>query len=152
MFQDRQVWQLTRPVVDRWIARNSVFFGMLLHHVPPGSRILELGCGPGRHAIGAATLGYQVVGIDLDPRIVAQAQANAAAVAPECGASFRTGDMFDLTAIAPAGTFQAISHGGVMEHLELRTQHPRVAAPATGVHAHRRVRHSVRQSEEPQTV
>ena len=91
---------------------------MLLRHVPLGSRVLELGCGPGRHALGSATLGYKVTGIDVDPRIVAQARANAAVVAPECDAHFQVGDMFDLTGIAPSGTFQAITHGGVMEHLD----------------------------------
>lgn len=91
---------------------------MLLRHVPLGSRVLELGCGPGRHALGSATLGYKVVGVDVDPRIVEQARANFAAVVPECDAAFTTGDMFDLTGIAPTGTFQAITHGGVMEHLD----------------------------------
>jgi SAM-dependent methyltransferase len=118
VFQDRNVWQLSRDIVDRWVVNNSVFFDMLRRHVPRGSNVLELGCGPGRHALGSATLGYQVVGIDLDPRIVDQASANAAEVAPECGARFQTGDMFNLPGVAPVGTFYAITHGGVMEHLD----------------------------------
>jgi SAM-dependent methyltransferase len=118
VFQDRKVWQLTRDIVDRWVVRNSVFFSMLLRYVPQGAHVLELGCGPGRHAIGSATLGYKVVGIDVDPRIVAQARANAAVVAPECDAAFLVGDMFNLSSIAPVGVFQAITHGGVMEHLD----------------------------------
>jgi SAM-dependent methyltransferase len=118
VFQDRNVWQLSRDIVDRWVVNNSVFFDMLRRHVPRGSNVLELGCGPGRHALGSATLGYQVVGIDLDPRIVDQANANAAEVAPDCGARFQTGDMFNLPGVAPVGTFYAITHGGVMEHLD----------------------------------
>lgn len=118
VFQDRNVWQLTREIVDRWVVNNGVFFNMLRRHVPRGSKVLELGCGPGRHALGSSTLGFRVVGIDLDPRIVAQARVNAAEVAPECDASFQVGDMYDLPGVAPAGTFQAITHGGVMEHLE----------------------------------
>jgi SAM-dependent methyltransferase len=118
VFQDRNVWQLSRDIVDRWVVNNSVFFDMLRRHVPHGSNVLELGCGPGRHALGSATLGYQVVGIDLDPRIVDQANANAAEVAPDCGARFQTGDMFNLPGVAPVGTFYAITHGGVMEHLD----------------------------------
>jgi SAM-dependent methyltransferase len=109
---------LTRELVERWVARNSVFFGMLSRLVPHGSDVLELGCGPGRHALGSATLGYRVLGIDLDPNIVRQAEANAAAVAPECGAVFQVGDMFGLDAVAPHRSFQAITHGGVMEHLD----------------------------------
>jgi SAM-dependent methyltransferase len=118
VFQDRNVWHLTRDMVDRWVANNGVFFNMLLRKVPLGSRVLELGCGPGRHALGSATLGFQVTGIDMDPRIVMQARLNADEVAPECSAAFQIGDMFNLTGVAPADTFHAITHGGVMEHLE----------------------------------
>ncbi len=118
VFRQRGVWQLTRDIVDRWVARNAVFFGMLSRLVPHGSNVLELGCGPGRHALGSATLGYQVLGIDLDPHIVRQAEVNARAVAPECGIVFQVGDMFRLDAVAPHRTFQAITHGGVMEHLD----------------------------------
>jgi SAM-dependent methyltransferase len=118
VFQQRGVWHLTRDIVERWVARNAVFFGMLSRLVPRGSDVLELGCGPGRHALGSATLGYRVLGIDLDPNIVRQAQANAERVAPECGAVFQVGDMFGLDTVAPHRTFQAITHGGVMEHLD----------------------------------
>jgi SAM-dependent methyltransferase len=118
VFQQRGVWQLTREIVDRWVARNAVFFGMITRLVPQGSDLLELGCGPGRHALGSATLGYRVLGIDLDPHIVRQAQANADAVAPECSAAFQVGDMFGLDTVAPHRSFQAITHGGVMEHLD----------------------------------
>ncbi len=118
VFHDRNVWHLTRDIVDRWVVNNGVFFNMLLRQVPLGSRVLELGCGPGRHALGSATLGFRVTGIDMDPRIVMQARLNADDVAPECHAAFQVGDMFNLTGVAPAGTFHAITHGGVMEHLE----------------------------------
>jgi len=118
VFQQRSVWNLTRDLIDRWIARNAVFFDMLRRNVPCGSRVLELGCGPGRHAISAATLGYQVLGVDVDPAIVAQARANARIAAPDCMVDFQTGDMFDLHAVAPPHFFDAITHGGVMEHLD----------------------------------
>jgi SAM-dependent methyltransferase len=118
VFRDRNVWQLSREIVDGWVTNNRIFFNMLRRHVPQGSNVLELGCGPGRHALGLATLGYKVVGIDRDPRIVDQANLNAATVAPECDVHFKTGDMFNLPQVAPIGTFQALTHGGVMEHLD----------------------------------
>lgn len=118
VFQQRGVWQLTRDIVGCWVDRNAVFFDTLVRLVPTGSKVLELGCGPGRHALGAATLGYHVVGIDIDPQIVAQAEANARVVAPGCHTAFQVGDMFNLSAVAPHGPFQAITHGGVMEHLD----------------------------------
>ena len=118
VFQQREVWNLTEAIVDRWVTRNAVFFGMLARHVPSGSKTLELGCGPGRHALGAAMLGYRVVGIDVDPAIVQQAQANARSAPAGCEVAFKVGDMFNLDAVGSKGTFQAITHGGVMEHLE----------------------------------
>ncbi len=118
VFQQRGVWHLSREIVDRWVARNAVFFEMVRRFTPPGGQLLELGCGPGRHALGAATLGFRVVGIDRDPLIIAQAQANARVVAPEATVTFRIGDMFNLGEVAPYGTFDTITHGGVMEHLD----------------------------------
>lgn len=114
VFQQRSVWSLTRPAVDRWVQQNQAFFRMLRSFAEPGSSILELGCGPGRHALGAASLGYRVVGIDIEPRVVQQARLNAQASA--LAADFQIGDMNQLTGIAPKGFFQAITHGGLMEH------------------------------------
>ncbi|MGB8649705.1 MAG: class I SAM-dependent methyltransferase [Mycobacteriales bacterium] len=34
-------------------------------HLPPGARVLELGCGPGRNAIWLAEQGCQVDALDL---------------------------------------------------------------------------------------
>ena len=42
--------------------------------VRPGSRILDLCCGIGRHAVPLARRGYDVVGLDLSPRYVAAAK------------------------------------------------------------------------------
>jgi predicted TPR repeat methyltransferase len=41
--------------------------------VPPGSRILDAGCGTGRVAIRLAELGYDCVGVDCDESMLAQA-------------------------------------------------------------------------------
>ncbi len=40
----------------------------------PGSRILDLCCGWGRHSIALATLGYQVAGLDLSPTHIQMAR------------------------------------------------------------------------------
>lgn len=118
VFQQRGVWHLTRDFIDTWVDRNSVFFGTLLRLVEPGSRVLELGCGPGRHALGAASLGYEVVGVDIDPKVVSQAQVNAHETGLVSRVEFRTGDMFNLSTAVQRNTFDAITHGGIMEHLE----------------------------------
>ena len=43
----------------------------------PGARILDVGCGPGRHAHALGRLGYEVVGVDISERFVALARENA---------------------------------------------------------------------------
>ncbi len=45
--------------------------------LPPGSRILDLACGYGRHAIPLAERGYQVTGQDLSAEFLAKAKADA---------------------------------------------------------------------------
>lgn len=42
--------------------------------VPRGSRILDAGCGPGRVGGRLAVLGHDVVGVDLDPELIAAAE------------------------------------------------------------------------------
>ena len=42
-----------------------------------GKRVLDLGCGDGRFAIGVAPLAATVVGIDPDPEAIAAARKNA---------------------------------------------------------------------------
>jgi len=43
----------------------------------PGCRVLDIACGTGRHALAAAELGAQVVGIDGDPARLEQASGEA---------------------------------------------------------------------------
>lgn len=46
-------------------------------HGPARGRILDLGTGPGTHALGIARLGYEVVGSDISPTAIAGAKAAA---------------------------------------------------------------------------
>lgn len=50
--------------------RASYLLGRLKESVPPGSKILDVGCSDGFHSLLYARNGYKVVGIDLDPRCV----------------------------------------------------------------------------------
>ncbi len=56
-----------------------------------GSRILDLCCGPGRHSIPLAALGYHVTGLDLSPVLLAHARSLSREVA--AGVSWVQGDM-----------------------------------------------------------
>ncbi|TVP63226.1 MAG: class I SAM-dependent methyltransferase [Nitriliruptor sp.] len=49
----------------------------------PGQRVLDIGCGTGRHAVPLATLGLQVTGVDLSPAMLERAAARAAAAGVE---------------------------------------------------------------------
>lgn len=54
-----------------------------LLHLEAGTRVVDVGCGTGRHAVPIAALGAQVTGVDLSPAMLerAAARADAAAVA-----------------------------------------------------------------------
>jgi SAM-dependent methyltransferase len=45
--------------------------------LPPGARVLDVGCGPGRHAIEFAKAGYAVTGVDVSQRFLDIAAARA---------------------------------------------------------------------------
>ncbi len=42
-------------------------------------KVLDVGCGTGEHALLAATLGHEALGVDIAPRAIEQAEAKAAA-------------------------------------------------------------------------
>ncbi len=58
--------------------------------LPPRSRILDAGCGPGRLGGELARRGHTVVGVDIDPALIAEARS----VHPE--ATWIVGDLADL--------------------------------------------------------
>jgi len=57
-------------------------------------KVLDVGCGAGEHTIHLTTLGYDVLGVDLSPRAVEHARANAAA--RETAARFEVADALNL--------------------------------------------------------
>jgi SAM-dependent methyltransferase len=59
----------------------------------PGMRVLDAGCGPGRHSLELGRRGINVVGIDLSPDFVALARADAGALPVE----FHEADVRALT-------------------------------------------------------
>jgi SAM-dependent methyltransferase len=72
----------------------------------PGDRVLDVGCGPGRHAHALATKGIEAHGIDISQKFVDLAAASAPA-----GATFARLDARDLVDIAASdmvGAFDAV--------------------------------------------
>ena len=78
---------------------------------PPGP-VVDLGCGPGAHALALARRGYDVVGVDGSPRMVEVARTRAAR--HEIDATF---DVHDLSASL---WFADESLGGVLASLVLQ--------------------------------
>jgi SAM-dependent methyltransferase len=58
--------------------QEAAFYLDVLELAPAG-RVLDLGCGTGRHAVAIARRGFRVVGVDLSAGMLARAQAKARA-------------------------------------------------------------------------
>ena len=60
-------------------SRPSTWFFWHAHAIRPGTRVIDLACGEGRHSLAAAALGAEVVGVDRDPDKLAIARERAVA-------------------------------------------------------------------------
>lgn len=60
----------------------------------PGARVLDVGCGPGRHAHALGRLGFEVVGIDISERFIELAREGAS---PGTSVSFQRADARSLS-------------------------------------------------------
>jgi SAM-dependent methyltransferase len=84
-------WDLGRPQAAVGRLLDTGAFG------PPGTAILDAGCGTGEHALLLAGLGHRVVGVDLAAEAVARAAAKAASRG--LAADFLVRDALDLPAL-----------------------------------------------------
>ncbi len=89
--------------------------------ISPGARVLDLGCGAGRHAFEAARRGGRVIALDTDRRELDRVAAVAAAMGEAgeipAGASIRTA-AGDATAMPfEDGAFDIVIASEVIEHI-----------------------------------
>ncbi len=97
--------------------------------VPRGARILDAGCGPGRVGGALAAAGHEVVGVDVDPVLIAAAEQD------HPGPTWLVGDLaeLDLPARGITDGFDAVvSAGNVMTFLAASTR--RLVLAALGAH------------------
>ncbi|MFG1922730.1 class I SAM-dependent methyltransferase [Cryptosporangium sp. NPDC048952] len=90
--------------------------------VPRNARVLDAGCGTGRVSGFLADAGHHVVGVDLDPLLIAEARAN------HPGAEWIVGDLSELA--LPGAFHVVVCAGNVMTFV----------APSTRVEILRRFR------------
>lgn len=76
----------------------------------PGRRVLDVGCGPGRHGLALARRGMEVVGVDLSPAFVDLA--TAAATAEGLSARFAVLDVREMAFAAEFDAVVCLCQGG----------------------------------------
>jgi SAM-dependent methyltransferase len=83
MTEWQQFFDSFAPHYDREVftSNTAAEIPFLVTHLrpPPGGRILDIGCGTGRHSVGLAKLGYRLTGVDLSSGMLSQAEARARA-------------------------------------------------------------------------
>ncbi len=65
------------PSAGQGERRPSDWFRAYQHLIRPGSRVLDLACGTGRHSLAAADLGATVLAVDRDPTRLTEARRRA---------------------------------------------------------------------------
>ena len=90
---------MTTSELRSWVGDMDIYlFDQLLHdRFPPGTRLLDAGCGDGRNLVYFLRAGYDVHAVDRAPGAVAAVRRLASALAPDLPTDqIRTGSLEDL--------------------------------------------------------
>jgi len=106
--------EIVRSIDERVFRRAEAEVAALMRifsseGVKAEAKVLDLCCGIGRHSIFLAERGYNVVGVDLSPTLIARAREIASSRGIEDKAVFLEGDMRDIQSLigAELGSFDA---------------------------------------------
>ncbi|MFW5698065.1 MAG: class I SAM-dependent methyltransferase, partial [Fimbriimonadaceae bacterium] len=119
-FFDRVAPSYMQEVFTHDTAREVEFLAQQFPSAP--ARVLDLGCGTGRHSVGLAKLGYQVTGVDLSQGMLEQARLAAVKAKVDVewiqadATEFRPEEPFDAAYCVCEGSFGLFSQGDGMSH------------------------------------
>jgi SAM-dependent methyltransferase len=91
----------------------AVKFLKRLKRLAPRGRLLDVGCGEGRHAVAAARLGFKVSAVDAEPLAIRRARKFAGKLRVRA-IDFHAANVFDLP--FPDDTFDAVLDWGCLHH------------------------------------
>lgn len=116
-FQGAMVEFWSRIIPPALTIQESDFLEQALE-LTPGSRMLDVPCGDGRHAVDLARRGCRVTGVDVSPEFLERARQ--AAVSANVSIEYRMGEMRDLpwtrefdAAFCWGNSFGYLDHAGV---------------------------------------
>lgn len=105
-----EVWGWETPAgKKRWARRVT----MLVSHIKPGMKVLEIGCGTGYFTRELAKTGAAITAIDISPELLADAKKSAAVK----DVVFRVENAYSLT--FSDGSFDTVVGSSVLHHLDL---------------------------------
>lgn len=125
-FHDRVFQDRTRQRVTEYYAvvrASRKRYEAYLREHAPGKQVLEYGCGPGSYAFALAAWGARVVGIDISPVAIEQAQLTAWA-GDLLDIEFRVMDAESLE--FAEGSFDLVCGTGILHHLDLDRAFPEI--------------------------
>jgi SAM-dependent methyltransferase len=100
---------------ERRMAREAPFFRELFEEVG-AERVVDVGCGTGRHAVEFASWGLRVEGFDPDEEMLAQAERTASERG--AGVRFRLGGFGDLRGLVEGKADAVVCLGNAFQHVE----------------------------------
>ncbi len=110
-----------------WLREEHL--ALLRDLLPQDASVLDIGCGTGIEALALVQEGYSVLGIDISPAMVRQAQIKIAAFGIRFGALFKTLPAGQLGALDERGPFQ-----GAYASLGTLNTEPDLPAVAAALH------------------